>query len=535
MGSKQAVKLFDTTLRDGTQGSGVSLSVDDKLKIAQALDRLGVHYIEGGWPGSNPKDEVFFKEARKLKLKKAKLTAFGSTRRKKTAAHQDSNLQAIVRVKVPVACIFGKSWDFQVIHAIQATLEENLEMIRDSVAFLKSKRLEVVYDAEHFFDGFKANPEYALSAIRAAYEAGADNITLCDTNGGNIPSTIADMVRAAKRSLPDAAFGIHTHNDTDCAVANAVSAVEEGVALVQGTMNGYGERCGNANLISIIANLKLKLGIDCVSDAAIRSLTEVSRYVSEIANIVPNDHQPYVGFSAFAHKGGVHVSAMARHTKTYEHIDPAIIGNQRRILVSELSGQSNILLKARELKLDFSKNTQAVKQVIDLVKKMEHQGYQFEGAEASFALLVRKALGDHKKYFELQGFRVSDEKNLSDGKRDGRVVSEATLKLKVDGVERHTVAEGDGPVSALDNALRKALEPFYPTLKSASLADFKVRVINAEAGTKAKVRVLIESRDEKDEWATLGVSENIIEASWQALVDSIEYKLLKDGIKSRVK
>ncbi len=529
MAKAPAVKLFDTTLRDGTQGSGVSLSVEDKLKIAVALDRLGVHYIEGGWPGSNPKDEVFFKEARKLKLKNAKLTAFGSTRRKNTPAHQDPNLLAIVRVKTPAACIFGKSWDFQVIEALRATLDENLNMIRDSVKFLKSKRLEVVYDAEHFFDGYRANPEYALATLRAAYSAGADNLTLCDTNGGNIPSTIATVVQTVRRSLPNATFGIHTHNDTDCAVANAVTAVEEGVTLVQGTINGYGERCGNANLVSIIANLKIKLGIDCVSDQAFRSLTEVSRYVSEIANIVPNDHQPYVGFSAFAHKGGVHVSAMARHTKTYEHIDPAMVGNQRRILISELSGQSNVLLKARELKIDFSKDSAAAKHVIDTVKKMEHQGYQFEGAEASFALLVRRALGHQKKFFDLKGFRVSDEKTSQDGK----MVSEAAVKLAVDGVEEHTVAEGDGPVSALDNALRRALEPFYPSLAKVSLTDFKVRVINAEAGTKAKVRVLIESRDAKDEWITIGVSENIIEASWQALADSIEYKLLKDGASAK--
>jgi 2-isopropylmalate synthase len=529
MTGRPEIKLFDTTLRDGTQGAGVSLSVDDKIKIALALDRLGVHYIEGGWPGSNPKDELFFQEARKLKLKNARLTAFGSTRRKDSAAHNDPNLLAIARVQTPAACIFGKSWDFHVTRALRVSLEENLEMISDSVRFLKSKGLEVIYDAEHFFDGYKANPEYAMSALLAAQKAGADNLTLCDTNGGSIPSQIRQIVRIVREEIPGAPLGIHTHNDSDCAVANALTAVEEGCRLVQGTVNGYGERCGNANLLSIIANLKLKMGIQSVTDKELQSLTEISRYISEIANIVPNDHQPYAGYSAFAHKGGVHVSAMARHSRTYEHIDPAVVGNQRRILVSELSGQANVLLKARELNLDFSRNKGALKSVIEAVKKMEHQGYQFEGAEGSFAVLARKALGEHRTFFDLLGFRVSVEKNS----KDEQVVSEATLKLLVDGSEEHTVAEGDGPVNALDNALRKALERFYPQLKSVSLTDFKVRVIDASRGTKAKVRVLIESRDEKDEWGTIGVSENIIEASWRALVDSIEYKLLKEGVKPR--
>ena len=520
------MKLFDTTLRDGTQGSGVSLSVEDKLKIAQALDRIGIHYIEGGWPGSNPKDQLFFKEARKLHLKQAKLTAFGATRRKDKPAHQDTNLLALVRVKTPAACIFGKSWDFHVTHALRATLEDNLKMISDSVRFLKSKGLEMIYDAEHFFDGFRANSAYALETLKAAKDAGADNLTLCDTNGGSLPSQIRDIIRAVKSVLPDVPLGIHTHNDSDCAVANAVTAVEEGVVLVQGTANGYGERCGNANLLSIIANLKLKLGIPCVTDQQMQWLTETSRYVSEIANIVPFDHQPYVGVSAFAHKGGVHVSAVARHAETYEHVDPAVVGNQRRILISELSGQSNVLLKARELNMDFSKNTAAVKSVIEAVKKMEHQGYQFEGAEGSFAVLVNKALGKHRAFFDLLGFKVSVESG-EDGKG---IVSQAALKIRVGGKVQHTVAEGEGPVNALDNALRKALEKYYPPLKTVSLTDFKVRVINASAGTQAKVRVLIESRDHKDEWSTVGVSENVIEASWHALADSVEYKLLKDRL-----
>ena len=520
-GRQTVIELFDTTLRDGTQGAGMSLSVDDKLKIARALDRLGVHYIEGGWPGSNPKDELFFKEARSLRLQNAKLTAFGSTRRKDRAAHNDPNLQAILRVRTPAACIFGKSWDLHVVHALRASLEENLSMIRESVAFLKRKGKTVIYDAEHFFDGFAANPRYALKTLKAARSAGADNLTLCDTNGGSLPSRVARTIRAVRRELGDAGLGIHTHNDSDCAVANAMTAVEEGCRLVQGTVNGYGERCGNANLISVIANLRLKLGLESVTEEQLRSLTEISRYVSEVANIVPNDHQPYAGLSAFAHKGGVHVSAMARHASTYEHVDPAVVGHQRSILSSELSGQANVLLKARELNLDFSRDDRAVQTVIDAVKKMEHQGYQFEGAEGSFAVLVRKALGQHRKYFDLLGFRVSVEKNA----RTGKVVSEAALRLRVNGLVQRAVAKGDGPVNALDNALRKALNRSYPQLRSVSLTDFKVRVIDASRGTKAKVRVLIESRDEKDEWSTVGVSENIIEASWQALVDSIEYKL----------
>ncbi len=524
MKNNRIIKLFDTTLRDGTQGSGISLSVDDKLKIAQAIDRLGVHYIEGGWPGSNPKDEEFFKKAKSLKFKAAKLTAFGSTRRKDIAASKDPSMQAILRVKTNVACIFGKSWDFQVLHALRATLEENLKMIYDSVRFLKSKNLEVIYDAEHFFDGFKENKAYALQSIRQAFRAGADNITLCDTNGGSLPFEVAAIVREVRKRLQKVSLGIHAHNDSDCAVANSLMAVQSGCDLVQGTMNGYGERCGNANLISILANLRLKMDLEPIPMEHLQSITDISRTISEIVNVVPNDHQPYVGHSAFAHKGGVHVSAMVRHRKTYEHIDPSLVGNNRRILISELSGQSNILLKMKELNLDFTKDSEKVRPIIETVKKMEQQGYQFEGAEASFAILVQKALGLHKTFFELISFKVSDEK---DSHTHG-MISEASLKLRVKGRTQHTVSKGDGPVNALDGALRKALEPFYPALKKVSLTDFKVRVIDAASGTKAKVRVLIESRDEKDAWVTIGVSENIIDASWQALVDSIEYKLLKD-------
>ncbi len=517
------IKLFDTTLRDGSQAEGISYSPHDKLRIARVLDRLGVHFIEGGWPGSNPKDNQFFKEARKIKFKHARLTAFGSTRRKNIKASEDPNLQAIVASKVPVACIFGKSWDMQVIHALQTTLEENLNMIRDSVRFLRSKKMDVIYDAEHFFDGYRANPEYALKALKAAHEGGAMNLTLCDTNGGSIPTQIKECIRAVKRALPGAELGIHAHNDSGCAVANSIAAVEEGVTLVQGVVNGFGERCGNADLTTMIANLKLKMNYNVVTDKQLKSLTEISRTIAEIANMVPNDKQAYVGNSAFAHKGGVHVSAVARHAATYEHIDPAIVGNIRRILVSELSGKSNLLMKTKALE----GNEKSSSAVLDLLKKKELEGYHFEGAEASFELLVQRALGKHKPAFELDHFRVEVESTKSGG-----VSTEATVKLRVNGKSDHRVGEGDGPVNALDNALRKSLEKFYPSLKEMVLVDYKVRVVNASAGTAAKVRVMIESRDHKDEWTTMGVSTNVIEASWLALVDAVEYKLHKQA-KSR--
>jgi len=523
------VRLYDTTLRDGTQGEGVSLTVDDKLKIAQVLDRLGVDYIEGGWPGSNPKDEEFFKRARSLRLKNARLAAFGSTRRRDAAAHQDPNLAAIVRVKTPVACIFGKSWDLHVVHALRATLDENLKMIGESVKFLKSKGKEVVYDAEHFFDGFRANPEYALASLTAAWKAGASNLTLCDTNGGSLPHQIGDIVQVVRRRFPTVELGIHCHNDSDAAVANSLEAVRQGVRLVQGTANGLGERCGNANLISVIPGVMTKLGLPCVSKDQLRSLTEVSRYVDELANQVPNDHQPYVGNSAFAHKGGVHVSAMARHASTYEHMDPGAVGNQRRVLISELAGRSNMILKAREFNLDLEKHPGAIDKIIQQVKALEKEGYQFEGAEASFYLLVTRLVRPFKPFFDQKGFRVIVEED----KDTGGLVAEASLKIAVDDERVHTVAEGHGPIDALDRALRRALEKFYPNLRSMSLVDFKVRVIDGAVGTASKVRVFVNSRDHAEEWGTVGVSDNIIEASWQALRDAVEYKLLRDGKRPR--
>ncbi len=518
------IKLFDTTLRDGSQAEGISFSPHDKLRIAQELDRLGVNFIEGGWPGSNPKDNQFFRDARKIKFKTARLVAFGSTRRKGIRASEDPNLKALVASQAPVACIFGKSWDMQVTQALRASLDENLNMIRDSVRFLRSKKLDVIYDAEHFFDGYRANPSYAIQTLKAALEAGAINLTLCDTNGGSIPRQISEAILSVQRALPQAELGIHTHNDSGCAVANALAAVEAGCTLVQGVVNGFGERCGNADLTTIIANLKLKMNYNVVSDEQLRSLTEASRVISEIANMVPNDRQPYVGHSAFAHKGGVHVSAVSRHAATYEHIDPMRVGNTRRILVSELSGKSNLLMKTHLLE----GNEKASAAVLNLLKNKELEGYHFEGAEASFELLVQRALGKHKPAFQLDHFRVEVESSGA-----GKVSTEATVKLHVGDKADHTVGEGDGPVNALDKALRKSLEKFYPSLKDMILTDYKVRVVNASAGTAAKVRVLIESRDHRDEWTTMGVSTNLIEASWLALVDAVEYKFLKDNVKTR--
>jgi 2-isopropylmalate synthase len=516
------IELFDTTLRDGTQSAGMSLSVADKLKIACCLDDFGVRYIEGGWPGSNPKDEEFFKEASKLKFKNATLVAFGSTRYKGNKAHNDPNLLAIVKSKVKAACIFGKTWDLHVEKALKTTNRENLEMISDSIKFLRSRGLRAIFDAEHFFDGFKSNRDYALQVLETALKAGAETLCLCETNGGMLPMDVQEIVGAVRRKFGAAKLGIHAHNDSGCGVANSIVAVENGCTMVQGTVNGFGERCGNANLCSIVPALQLKLGYDCVSRENMLKLTEVSRYIDEIANVLPNEAQPYVGRNAFAHKGGIHVSAVARHSATYEHIDPMAVGNARRIIVSELSGRSNIASKACEMAADIEKDPKSLEKIIALVKKFENQGYQYEGADGSFSLLVKKALGKYRPVFELKGFRVSVEKEPS-----GELVSEATVKIKVKGKIEHTVAEGDGPVNALDNALRKALDTYFPELKKMSLRDFKVRVIGSSSSTAAKVKVLIESHDDKTSWGTIGVSENIIEATFQALADAIEYKLLK--------
>ena len=522
------VQLYDTTLRDGAQGEGISYSVMDKMRITQELDRLGIHYIEGGWPGSNPKDMEFYLRMHKSRLKSAKLVAFGSTRRPGVEAADDTNLKAILKSQAQTVTIFGKTWDLHVLDVLKTTLDENLNMIRDTVAFLIGRGLTVFYDAEHFFDAHKANKEYSLKCIHAAQEAGAKAIVLCDTNGGTITSEITRVTNEIRPRIR-VGLGIHCHNDADLAVANSIAAVEAGADMVHGTINGYGERCGNADLIPIIANLKLKLGIDCIDQALLKELTHVSHFISEISNMKQRNDQPYVGSSAFAHKGGVHINAVMKTPQSYEHIDPGLVGNRRRILVSELVGKSGIMLRAKDLELDLGKEDPKTKRILKLLQKLENEGYHFEAAEASFELLMKKAFKKYKRFFELEGFRVVVEK-ISNKK----ITSEAIIKLKVKGIREHTAAEGDGPVNALDNAVRKALKDFYPTLSKMHLSDFKVRVLNEKAGTAARVRVLIQSQDETDNWSTIGVSENIIEASWQALVDSIEYKLLKDqGIQTR--
>jgi 2-isopropylmalate synthase len=513
-----SITIFDTTLRDGTQGEGISLTAEDKVKIALKLDALGVHYIEGGNPGSNSKDIEFFRRIREMNLN-AKLTAFGSTRRKNSVCEQDINLRHLTESGARAATLVGKTWDFHVHTALQTTLEENLAMIYESLAYVKNRGMEALFDAEHFFDGYKANPEYALSALMKAQEAGASWIVLCDTNGGTLPDEIHQIVSKVK-SVIDAPIGIHTHNDCELAVANALAAVTAGARQVQGTVNGYGERCGNANLCSVLPNLQLKMGYSAVSDEQIKMLTGVARYVSEIANAHLPVNQPYVGNAAFAHKGGIHVSAIMKDSKTYEHISPDLVGNQQRVLVSELAGQSNILSKAQEMGLDVNAEQSKSRDVIDRIKELEHQGYQFEGADASLELLLRDAYGGTQDIFKVDSFKMMVEKTTSG------MISEAIVKLTVGGQQVYTVSEGNGPVNALDNALRKALVQFYPDIRNIHLTDYKVRVLDEKDATAAKVRVLIESTDFKDTWSTVGVSSNVIEASWEALIDSIRYALL---------
>jgi len=516
-----SVDLYDTTLRDGAQTEGISYSVQDKLRITGKLDALGVPYVEGGWPGSNPKDGEFFRRARRLRLSTAILAAFGSTRRAGVAAGRDPNLKALLDAQTAVVTIFGKSWDLHVRDVLGASLDENLKMIEESVAALKKRGRRVFYDAEHFFDGYRANRDYALKTIQAAQEAGTEVVILCDTNGGSLPQDVASVVAEVRRLLR-VPLGIHAHNDCGLGVANSVAAVQAGCRQVQGTINGYGERCGNADLTSIIPVLALKMGLDCLPSKKLKELTEVSHYVAEISNMVQRPGQPFVGATAFAHKGGVHVNAVMKNPKTYEHIDPSTVGNQRKILVSELSGRTSLVLKAKDLHLGLAKDAPQAKKLLKLLQQLEHQGYHFEAAEGSLELLLQRHLKHLKPFFKLEGFRIIIEK------RGAKLTSEATIKVKVDGVAEHAASEGDGPVNALDNAIRKALRQFYPTLSRMHLTDFKVRVLDEKAGTAAKVRVLIQSQDEHDSWGTVGVSENIIEASWQALVDSIEYKLLKD-------
>ncbi|OGC03637.1 citramalate synthase [candidate division WOR-1 bacterium RIFOXYA12_FULL_43_27] len=513
--------LFDTTLRDGAQTEGVSFTVQDKIKIAKLLDELGIHYIEGGWPGSNPKDIEFFQAIKKVKLKKAKIVAFSSTRRPNINIKDDKNIATLLEAKTPVVAIFGKCWDFQVTDALKTTLEENLLMIKETIAYVKKAGREVVFDAEHFFDGYKANPEYALKCLKAAEEAGADILCLCDTNGGTLSHEAQRIISEIKIKVKKP-LGIHAHNDSECAVSVSEMAVYGGVSHVQGTINGLGERCGNANLCSIIPILKLKMGINCVSDKQLTRLTEISRHIAEIANLPQSPHQPFVGRSAFSHKGGIHVSAVSKNPETYEHIKPEAVGNERRVTVSELSGISNLVYKAKDYGVDIKKETPEIKELIRTLKDLEHQGYQFEEGEASFELLVKKAIKKTKPHFELVDFQIQ---NTKEGLSPAFV--EARIKLKVKGDEVEATGEGDGPINALDDALRSALGEYFPELDSVKLTDYKVRVLDSNAGTAAKVRVIIESSDDDGSWGTVGVSTNVIEASWQALSDSLEYKLIK--------
>lgn len=513
------IYLYDTTLRDGAQREGISLSLDDKLKIAHRLDDLGVHYIEGGWPGSNPKDVEFFRRAPSLGLRHAKVAAFGSTRRKETEAADDVNIQALLDADTPVVTIVGKSWDLHVRDVLETTADENLAMIGDSVAYCKAQGKEVIYDAEHFFDGYKANRAYALATAQAAAAHGADCVVLCDTNGGSLPWEVEAAVGDVAAHLGDTALGIHTHDDGGCGVANSLVAVRAGAVHVQGTINGYGERVANANLCTIIPDLQLKMGHECVTAANLEMLTEVSRYVAEVANLAHDDHLPFVGASAFAHKGGIHVAAMLKNADSYQHIDPALVGNEQRSVVSELSGRGNIIDKARQFRL----NTESlnVRGVLQQIKQMEAQGFTFEGAEASVELMLRRT---HPAY--VPPFDLIDYKVLVLQRRRRGLSAEATVKVRVGPQLMHTVAEGNGPVNALDAALRKALVGVYPQLGSVSLVDYKVRILDGDNATAATTRVLIDSKCGTRRWSTVGASSNIIEASWQALTDSMEYALI---------
>ena len=522
------VVLYDTTLRDGAQMEGISLSVEDKIRITSKLDELGVHFVEGGWPGSNPKDQQFFSRARELNLKNATLTAFGSTRKAKGSAATDANLKALLESGAPVLTLVGKASDMQVHRVLETSLEENLAIIRDSISFLREEGRRVFFDAEHFFDGYRENSTYALACVRVAAEAGAECVVLCDTNGGMLPQTVSDVVSLVCREVP-VMLGIHCHNDADLAVANSLAAIQAGATQVQGTINGYGERCGNANLLSIIANLKLKLGIDCVTDEQIERLTEVHRFVGELINLPLNRFQAYVGESAFSHKGGLHVSAMAKVEESYQHIPPEQVGNTKRVVISELSGRGNIAIKLQETGLSALVPKEHLEKLLVQLKELESKGFQYEGAEASFELLVRRSLADYQPPFELVDFLVLTEKRrrpASQPNEEG-ILAEAIVKVRVNGELVHTAAEGNGPVNALDLALRRALGQAFPALDRVQLRDYKVRVVDHElGGTGAIVRVLVESTDGTRYWSTVGASTNIIEASWQAVVDSVEYALL---------
>ncbi|MBU4260644.1 MAG: citramalate synthase [Proteobacteria bacterium] len=525
--SKQ-LTIYDTTLRDGTQAENFNLSVEDKVRVSLKLDQLGIDFIEGGWPGSNPSATRFFEEIRNYELKHSLIAAFGSTRLFSNSAETDGNLQALIAAQTPVITIFGKSWDIHVHEALRIGLDDNLVIIEDSLSYLRPHVKHLFYDAEHFFDGFKKNKEYALASLDRAVRGGAEILVLCDTNGGTLPTEIPDIILQVKNHLKqgghNVGIGIHAHNDSETAVANSLIAIAMGATQVQGTINGYGERCGNGNLTSIMPALALKMDYTFHAEHHLKKLSETSRYVNELANLPHNRYQPYVGTSAFAHKGGIHVSAVKRNPLTYEHIDPEKVGNVRRILISDQSGRSNVLHKAKKFGIDLDSKDPVVTSILKELKTLENQGFQYEGAEASFELLMRRALGAQRRYFTLLSFRVINQKSDMDQPPQ----AEATIRLEVGGEMVHTAALGEGPVNALDNALRKALTQFYPSLSEMWLDDYRVRVLASDRGTGARVRVLVESRDGESEWGTVGVSHDILEASWQALVDSITYKLMKD-------
>jgi 2-isopropylmalate synthase len=527
-----SVELYDTTLRDGAQSEGISFSVVDKLNIARKLDELGIHYIEGGWPGSNPKDAEFYRRVKELSLKKARIAAFCSTRRHNIRAEEDNNLLVVVESGAKIATIVAKSSDLQVARVLKTTLEENLNMIADSVRYLRSRGIDVFFDAEHYFDGYKSDAKYALRTLEAAADAGADCLVLCDTNGGTLPDEITEAVKAAAKatSVP---LGIHSHNDSGLALAGTLAAVQAGAVQVQGTINGYGERTGNADLCSIIPTLKLKMGIDCVSDEQLAGLTDVAHYVSELANLPPAPYAPYVGSSAFSHKAGYHVAGLAKWPEAYRHINPELVGNKQSMVVSELSGKRNIVFKAQELGIDLSDKEKETEKLREQVKQLESRGFQYENAEASFELLLHRARPDYRPPFVLVDFMVvvESKRRSSTRKDQEEMLSEAMVKVKVGGEIMHTAAEGDGPVNALDLALRKALLQFYPSLKQVKLIDYKVRILEESVGTESQVRVLIVSSDGENEWRTVGASTNIIEASWLALADGLEYWLLKHKVK----
>ena len=516
----ERIEIYDTTLRDGMQAEGVSFSLEDKLSIAKRLDELCVDYIEGGYAASNPKEMQFFTEIRKLGLKRSKIVAFGTTRRADTKVDDDTSLNAILACKTSTAALVGKVWDLHVTEVLGCSLDENLRICAESIKYLRNKGLEVIFDAEHFYDGYTENPEYSMKVLVAAAEAGCDVIVLCDTNGGSMPEKVYEITKLVCAKVSPLKIGIHTHNDTDCATANSLAAVRAGARHVQGTINGLGERCGNANLCTVIPNLAFKMGFGVLNKDKIRTLTEASRFVFEIGNLTPVANMPYVGSSAFAHKAGLHVNALRKNKRTYEHIAPELTGNERRFLISELSGKSNILAELEKTKIVNDKKLAG--KILTRIQELESEGYEFEAANASFDLLVKKIIGTYKPSFELLKYNTNVEKLATGG-----LVTEATVKLRVGEKVVHVVGEGDGPVNALDAALRKSLESFYPSIKEVHLIDYKVRVVNARAGTAARVRVIIESQDKDSVWGTVGVSENIIEASWLALVDSVEYKLQK--------